>query len=543
MNCASIYHSADQTLIDWYLHSLENTGPYGKLGANLFRAQKAYTNGSACAYYYDQFDAAIQEITNIVRICCDVKWGWSYDGDSFNHILSIELYSGLIQFHTSLCQDKPMYRRAWQGSDNNTERLFRYCDWLTGMSTAPVDGNELTVSDQAEINPFCIPGATSLKDYLEKLLIRMDGITPVTANWKYKSAYDYLLKHGELFCNQSLPDKYRNCYRRNDESQNIALCLSQSFPELRYVEGVVLLRYNVFKWCAWCVNEDGCVICPGPSHLEHYGVIFDTDYVVDIYRHIQEFNIIKNWAQDYPLLRGLEPVVKAPGIPASDDNYYARIMTDVQDSALTPFDTASAMTHIDPATTPSTILTKERALAICEAHLQDTIIHRVCNMDWMYEHQHGLLGTAWSFEVAPAGPIAEVEGDRNAWTMPMEFITDCIRYNISPFYAHPANCLFDAMVNLSGDPDVVDLLWICWKHRDLEAVDWNMPIPANKTETIYDVRDYGYLVYEPMEYWEDDGFSLIPGANTVGFHVFDYSDEDAHRGDAGGLGDSPNPVQ
>jgi len=101
---------------------------------------------------------------------------------------------------------------------------------------------------------------------------------PKIPGYYYFSAEDFVLKNGQGYTPNKLPDKYeygpwKECFRN---AANLAL----DNPNLTYVEGFAISIIPV--WHGWCVTKNGMVIDNTWRHDQHpplayYGVPLSTE--------------------------------------------------------------------------------------------------------------------------------------------------------------------------------------------------------------------------------------------------------------------------
>lgn len=119
----------------------------------------------------------------------------------------------------------------------------------------------------------------------------------------YWSVEDYILKEGRFFAPQPLPEGYmqrpmKACFYN---SYRLAACANGA---LRFCEGYASGSLIPVHH-AWCVDREDRVVDPtwdepGTAYL---GVILDLDQVRDVAKRHDQFSVIDNWMDRWPLLR------------------------------------------------------------------------------------------------------------------------------------------------------------------------------------------------------------------------------------------------
>ena len=87
--------------------------------------------------------------------------------------------------------------------------------------------------------------------------------------------------------------------------------LVRKFPnDLTYAEGFAASLFEGqirphFGLHAWAVTREGEAIDPTwPHGVEYFGVVFDLDYVLKTVTRREEYGVIDNYQEDFPLLAG-----------------------------------------------------------------------------------------------------------------------------------------------------------------------------------------------------------------------------------------------
>jgi hypothetical protein len=131
---------------------LEQLGPIGLIGVNLFRAckcserAKAYRKGPGHkTAAYDRKDWSIGNLARALQAnqVLGLKWGWALDeelrgrGDPHHHIIYIELPTGQVSFHTGQRHDGPDFAGQWDGARGVApNRICRFVARLFKAETA-----------------------------------------------------------------------------------------------------------------------------------------------------------------------------------------------------------------------------------------------------------------------------------------------------------------------------------------------------------------------------------------------------------------------
>lgn len=113
----------------------------------------------------------------------------------------------------------------------------------------------------------------------------------------------FLLKHGQYFTSQELPDEYPY------DEQKMCFCNAANHAigdeSLTYVEGYAINMIPCMH--AWCVDTGGNVIDTTWRNSEdciYFGVPFDTKYLRRVLLERQYYGVIESPETDYALLRG-----------------------------------------------------------------------------------------------------------------------------------------------------------------------------------------------------------------------------------------------
>jgi hypothetical protein len=124
---------------------LEQLGPIGVIGVNLFRAckcserAKAYRKGPGHkTAAYDRKDWSIGNLARALHVqhanqLLGIKWGWGSDealrgrGDPHHHIIYVELPTGQVSFHTGTRHEGPDFAGQWDGvRRQSVDRICRF---------------------------------------------------------------------------------------------------------------------------------------------------------------------------------------------------------------------------------------------------------------------------------------------------------------------------------------------------------------------------------------------------------------------------------
>jgi len=142
-----VYFGSNGVATRKYLKELEKLGLEGKIGAGLFRAQKASSrakkyrgsfpcrNGATMSYKkvtYDRKSTALEKLCHLLA-ASDLVYGWGKDPNcSAEWVLYVELPQGQVSFHSYERFEGPDHIRDWDKQKGASEdRVIDFCNSLT----------------------------------------------------------------------------------------------------------------------------------------------------------------------------------------------------------------------------------------------------------------------------------------------------------------------------------------------------------------------------------------------------------------------------
>jgi hypothetical protein len=142
-----VYQGSDGEATRALYRELEQSGPIGAIGVNLFRAckcserAKLYRRGRGYkTAAYDRKDWSIRNLAEALNSIIGSEtifrqwWGWAIDdalrgrGDPHHHILYVDLPTGQVSFHTGARGPGPDYPGQWDGVQGAAAE--RICRWV-----------------------------------------------------------------------------------------------------------------------------------------------------------------------------------------------------------------------------------------------------------------------------------------------------------------------------------------------------------------------------------------------------------------------------
>lgn len=123
---AGIYRGSNGEATRALYAELQQLGPVGIIGLNLFRAQKCSARAKAyrgSGYKADAYARKQWSMDNLAQAMLDHSaavpwpWGWQLDPDQpfHNQVLYIEIPTGQVSFHTDRRGLGPDYPGTWDG--------------------------------------------------------------------------------------------------------------------------------------------------------------------------------------------------------------------------------------------------------------------------------------------------------------------------------------------------------------------------------------------------------------------------------------------
>ena len=169
---AGVFYGSNGGATRSLLAKLSKIKPFGRVAAQLFRAQKA--SGKAKQYRggirrsdgefnsyrnlaYEAKDAALKKLCEeLGSDSCGLKWGWAEDLkqpiNSF--VLYVELPNGQVSFHSPERFEGPDFEQGWDGQRGSETRIIQFCqavlDAAEISSVVPVS---LDKADTAVVSP------------------------------------------------------------------------------------------------------------------------------------------------------------------------------------------------------------------------------------------------------------------------------------------------------------------------------------------------------------------------------------------------------
>lgn len=126
---------------------LEQLGPIGVIGLNLFRAckcserAKEYRGRGYKGAAYDRKQWSMDNLCTALEgnaASLDIVWGWGVDEkqDYHRHVLYVELATGQVSFHSATRGKGPDYPSGWDGRPGQS--AGRICQWVARILVVPV---------------------------------------------------------------------------------------------------------------------------------------------------------------------------------------------------------------------------------------------------------------------------------------------------------------------------------------------------------------------------------------------------------------------
>ncbi len=147
----SVYLGSDGDVTKDLYRQLEEHGPLGVIGVNLFRAQKnserakLYRGGGHRGKAYERKQWAMNNLADALiqhGASFTFSWGWGVDPSQpfHNHVLYVDLPTGQVSWHTASRGSGPQYPGAWDGVRNSaSQRICRFvADLLQQQSSQPI---------------------------------------------------------------------------------------------------------------------------------------------------------------------------------------------------------------------------------------------------------------------------------------------------------------------------------------------------------------------------------------------------------------------
>lgn len=114
---------------------------------------------------------------------------------------------------------------------------------------------------------------------------------------------DFVLQNGREFQPGPYP---KNAPRRvKKECFENAYRLSISDNNLRYVEGYARIDISLPLLHGWCIDENDKVVDPTwEDGIWYFGVVFELNYVGEIYKARKEYGVLEAYQLRFPLITG-----------------------------------------------------------------------------------------------------------------------------------------------------------------------------------------------------------------------------------------------
>lgn len=129
-----------------FCSALEKTGHFGKIAAQLFRAQKAsarakvYRGGIKNSYgnrisyrtlAYSRKGECLSGLCDLLKAdACGLTWGWGTDEKQpfAVHVLYVDLPQGQVSLHSTKRFVGSDYAGQWDGQNRSEQRILWFCD-------------------------------------------------------------------------------------------------------------------------------------------------------------------------------------------------------------------------------------------------------------------------------------------------------------------------------------------------------------------------------------------------------------------------------
>lgn len=137
-----VFDGSDSVLTRRYLVALEGKGSFGRIAANLFRAQKAstraklYRGGLQTVSYgdlaYRHKGEGLETLCELLMesSATGIFWGWGIDDAQGYacYVLYVDLPQGQVSFHSPDRFRGPTYQEEWDGTGLSEDRILQFCD-------------------------------------------------------------------------------------------------------------------------------------------------------------------------------------------------------------------------------------------------------------------------------------------------------------------------------------------------------------------------------------------------------------------------------
>lgn len=140
-----IYSASDGAATLQLLKALRRITPYGRIAAELIRAQKASTRAKMYRNGIQQSDGNYNSFRELaydvkgesLRVLCleldtnsfGLKWGWGFDPDHKQNlnVFFVDLPTGQASFHSPARLSGPEYDSPWDGQLSSEDRIISFC--------------------------------------------------------------------------------------------------------------------------------------------------------------------------------------------------------------------------------------------------------------------------------------------------------------------------------------------------------------------------------------------------------------------------------